>query len=72
MKTRYVLVNEADKALFEKKWQLPYGYQDCPISTNPNEAGQWLDNIVGLGENPNDWIVEKIDEYGNKEIFYQK
>ena len=71
MKSRYVLVNEGEKVAFEKKWHLPYGYVNSPISTNPKEAGQWLDNIVELGESPKQWCVVSIDEYGSEKDFYR-
>ena len=66
MKSRYVLVNEKEKVTFEKKWQLPYGYVNSPITFNPAEAGQWLDNIVELGENPDQWYISKINEFNNE------
>lgn len=69
MKPRYVIVNEAERNQFEKEWQMPYGYAQCPIFLDPEEA------ISFYMRNYTDherlvFIVERIDEEG-REFFFK-
>lgn len=59
MKTRYAVVNHQDKVKFEKKWELPYGYNNCPkISFNQREAIDWIKQNLGPNERK-DYVVER-------------
>jgi len=64
MRTRYAVVNLKDKVEFEKKWEMPYGYNNCPhIGFSQKEAINWLNRNLGQIER-NDYVVEK--HYGGK------
>lgn len=59
MKTRYAVVNVKDKVEFEKRWEMPYGYNNCPhISFNQGEAIQWINQNLGPTERK-DYVVER-------------
>jgi hypothetical protein len=59
MKTRFAVVNEREKVEFEKKWQMPYGYNNCPkICFNQDEAIQWIRENLGPTEKK-EYVVEK-------------
>ena len=59
MKTRYAVVNHQEKVEFEKKWELPYGYNNCPkICFSQQEAIQWLKQNLGPNE-MKDYVVER-------------
>ena len=68
MEPRYAIIDEYERAKFEKEWQMPYGYSHCFITTEPQEAIQWLENHLG-GETI---IIEKISEGGYIEFFYRR
>lgn len=70
MKPRYVIVDEYERAKFEKEWQMPYGYSHCFISTDPREAIQYLENHYS--EDETSVIIEKISEGGYIELFYRR
>jgi len=59
MKTRYAVVNLKEKVEFEKKWEMPYGYNNCPhISFNQREAIGWVNQNLGPNERK-DYVVER-------------
>jgi len=59
MKTRYAVVNLREKVEFEKKWEMPYGYNNCPhISFNQREAIGWVNQNLGPNERK-DYVVER-------------
>lgn len=59
MKTRYAVVNQKEKEKFEKKWEMPYGYNNCPkICFNQNEAIGWINRNLGSIEKKN-YVVER-------------
>ncbi len=70
MKPRYAIIDEYERAKFEKEWQMPYGYSHCFISSNPQEAIQWLENHYEDSETT--VIIEKISEGGYIELFYRR
>ncbi len=59
MRTRYAVVNLKDKVEFEKKWEMPYGYNNCPyIGYSQQEAIEWLNKNLGSIERK-DYVVER-------------
>jgi len=62
MKARYIIIDEEVRNGFEKEWQLPYGYSNCFITFDFEEA------IYRLFDGES---VEKVDEYG-REIVYTR
>lgn len=43
--THYILVNNTERELFEKAYQLPYGCSNTSIYTDPKEAIKLLNNM---------------------------
>jgi len=70
MKPRYVIIDEYERAKFEKEWQMPYGYSHCFITTEPQDAIRRLENHYE--ENETTVIIEKISEGGYIELFYRR
>ncbi len=64
MKSRYVLVNETEKYRFETKWQLPYGFSQCPVTTNSDDILSWKESVSFLDPDI-EWSILSIDDYGN-------
>lgn len=62
MKTRYVIIERKKRDDFEKEWHLPYGYGECYITFDFDEAI----NSLRVGES-----IEKIDDFG-REIVYER
>lgn len=62
---RFVLVDDDEKHLFETKWQLPYGFSTCPITTDEDEVRCWLDIVEELDPEKT-WVIVEIDDYGNQ------
>lgn len=59
MKTRFAVVNLKEKVEFEKKWEMPYGYNNCPfIGFNQKEAINWINQNLGQQERQ-DYVVER-------------
>ena len=64
---RFVLVDDEEKSRFETKWQLPYGFSTCAITTDPYQVHEWLDIVEELDpEKP--WVIVEIDDYGNQTV----
>ena len=70
MKPRYVIIDEYERAKFEKEWQMPYGYSHCFITDDSREAIQYLENHYEESETT--VIIEKISEGGYIELFYRR
>jgi len=59
MKVRYAVVNHKEKEEFEKKWQMPYGYNNSPkICFNQDEAIRWINQNLGPNERKS-YVVER-------------
>ena len=59
MKTRFAVVNLEEKVKFEKKWEMPYGYNNCPyIGFSQKEAIQWINQNLGQQER-REYVVER-------------
>ncbi len=59
MRTRYAVVNLREKVEFEKKWEMPYGYNNCPhIGFTQKEAIEWVNRNLGPNEKK-DYVVER-------------
>ena len=70
MEPRYAIIDEYERAKFEKEWQMPYGYSHCFITTDPKEAIQRIERDSDYdGETV---IIEKISEGGYIEFFYRR
>ncbi len=73
MKPRYAVINQNERDKFEKKWQLPYGYKDCFITTKPQEAIDMLEEMAGIAD-ASELIIEKIEFDGQnvvREFYYR-
>lgn len=71
MKPRYVIVNETEKQYFEKYFELPYGYNSCPIFFSFEEAKNYFDNVLSLEDQLN-CIIERWNKIGEVELVYYK
>jgi len=60
---RFGVVHDEDRASYEKKWQVPYGYSF--ISYNQEAA---INNCRKRG---NGWVVEKIFTLPNKVVNFK-
>lgn len=59
MRTRYAVVNLREKVEFEKKWEMSYGYNNCPhIGFTQKDAMEWVKRNLGPTEKK-DYIVER-------------
>lgn len=59
MKTRYAVVNLREKVEFEKKWEMPYGYNNSPkICYEQQEAIGWINRNLGPNER-REYVVER-------------
>jgi hypothetical protein len=65
MKPRFVLIDEEEKQQFEVKWQLPYGFSTCAITTDEIQAHDWLGLVKELDPEKT-WVIVQIDDYGNQ------
>lgn len=70
MKPRYVIIDEYERAKFEKEWQMPYGYSRCFITYDPKTAINMLERHHEDDETT--VIIEKISEGGYIELFYRR
>jgi hypothetical protein len=67
MKPRYVVINERERDAFEKKHQIPYGYSDCDIHTDFEDA---MDEFETYGNNLlKEYIIERIDQNGREVVY---
>lgn len=64
MKDRFAVLDPNYRDLFEKKWQMPFGYGSCFISDNMVEAINHIKEINGVN-----LVVEKFNSDG-REIVY--
>ena len=67
---RYVVIDEYTRDKFEKEWQMPYGYNNCFITYNSNEAVEFLDSMKDQGCDVSTFIVEKVSDEG-RELYYR-
>jgi len=59
MRTRYAVVNLREKVEFEKKWEMPYGYNNSPkICYEQKEAIGWINRNLGPNERK-EYVVER-------------
>uniref|UniRef100_A0A6M3JUV7 Uncharacterized protein n=1 Tax=viral metagenome TaxID=1070528 RepID=A0A6M3JUV7_9ZZZZ len=67
MKPRYIVVNDIERTEFEKKYQMPYGYNGCPyICGSYDEAIKWFNFNLGLIERKK-YVIEEYNS-GNRRI----
>lgn len=68
MKPRYVIVNEVEKAKFEKEYELPYGYADSIVYLDFDEA---LKSFKQLSRYHKNLVIEKHDS-GSVCVIYRQ
>jgi hypothetical protein len=69
MKPRFAVVDKLMRDKFEKKWQMPYGYGNCFVSTDPEEAIRYYEERIPEYETT--FVVEKFDVDG-REVIYRR
>ena len=67
MKPRYIIIDQAKRDRFERRWQLPYGYSGCRIFSNLDEAIKYYKEISKMPIGKADYIIESY-ENGVKEV----
>jgi len=66
----YAVVNIHDKIEFEKRYHLPYGYNNLPVFINDfGQAMKWFNSTLGPRERK-EWVIEK-HESGTTEVVFQ-
>ena len=65
----YAAVNMKDKIDFEKRYHLPYGYNNLPVFGDFAGAMKWFNNTLGPNERK-EWVIEK-HESGTTEVVFQ-
>lgn len=69
MKHRFVVIDQLARDQFEKEWQMPYGYGNCFVSIDVEEAIQYFEE--NIPEYETTFVVEKIDDEG-REVIYKR
>jgi hypothetical protein len=64
MKPRYAVVNEDERRRFETKWQMPYGYSNCNVFDDYDQAEGFFNEIIAPNKNYESYVLE---EYNNGE-----
>ncbi len=67
MKPVYVIIDERARNDFEKEWGIAYGYSDCEIFFDFEEAV--IDFEEWVEEWENSYIIEKIDGEGRETVY---
>jgi len=68
----YVVVNRREKAEFEKKWQIPFGYgsESCIVKASLMEAVEVIDKAAGNSiYTISDYYIERW-ESGNHQVIF--
>jgi len=60
MKPRYAVVNERERDEFEKEWQMPYGYANCAVFDDYEEAERFYEKVK-MVEKHKPYILEEYD-----------
>lgn len=71
MKPRFVIVNELERQHFEKYFELPYGYNSCPIFFSYDEALDHFENNLSQKDQLNS-VIEQWDRVGKVDLVYFK
>ena len=71
MKPRYIIVNKVERDNFEMTWQLPYGYNNCLIFEDEDEAIKFYKDNIYKGNLNSGYILEKYNN-GTKELICEK
>ena len=69
MVPRYVIVNNKKRNMFEKKYQLPYGYNGCPIFYNFRKSVSWFKEYI-FNYEKKDYIIELHEEKKERKTVY--
>lgn len=73
MVPRYAIVDVKEREEFEKRWHLPYGYFNCFVTTNFDEALERFRNrdfqrcYLNIGDE--NFVIEKVDENGREVVY---
>jgi hypothetical protein len=65
----YTVVNLKEKVEFEKKYHLPYGYNNIPVHWEFADAMNWYNTRLGPRERK-EFVIEK-HESGYTDIVFQ-
>jgi len=68
MEPVYAIINEKERDNFEKKWFIPYGYFNCELFTNLDEAIEVYEMVYTKMDRENH-VIEKV-VYGEREVIY--
>lgn len=67
MRPVFVIIDEKTRDDFEKEWRIPYGYADCEIFLDFDDA------VIDFEEWVDEWettyIIEKIDNKGRETLY---
>lgn len=69
MMISYAVVHRQEKIDFEKRYHLPYGYNNAPIFKMFGDAMKWFNSTLGPNERK-EWVIEK-HESGMSEVVFQ-
>jgi hypothetical protein len=67
MKPRYIIVDKVERDWFEMKWQLPYGYGNCHVFNNKEDAINFYKK-----HDDGNCIIEKYDKGFKEEFIYEE
>jgi hypothetical protein len=68
--TTYAIVHERSRTEFEKKWHVPFGYADCELFNNFEQAYKFLTDQIDINSKIiREYIIEQITN-GKSDIVY--
>jgi hypothetical protein len=69
MKPVFAIIDEKERNDFEKEWGIAYGYVECDLFHDFDDAV--IDFEESIDESENSWVIERVDEEG-REIVYRR
>lgn len=67
MKPRFAVLNELERNDFEKEWHLSYGYAAAFVTTDIEQAMEWLETEVP--ESEFGWVIEEVTSKGRSVVY---
>ena len=64
---RFAVIDELARDNFEKEWHIAYGYGNCFVSNDIEEAIRYMEERIHKYETT--FIVEKIDDKGKETVY---
>lgn len=64
---RFVVIDELEREEFEKEWHIVYGYGNCFVSNDIEEAIIYMEEKVYEYETT--FIIEKVDDTGKETVY---